>query len=182
MILSTRQFLILFLVALIISIAIVLSLGKINYGERSSPTQAEKIVWPIKLTVSLNRIAFFVGEEVNVTLQLANVSNETITLPFQTPIKFDFMISDESLQTIYVYSYTIGSAAIGSYIKLEPGEALCQTLAWNQKRLDSSYNEEQVGPGTYFVFGKTFYLDYVGRNGQEINEIKAEKIQIEIRA
>lgn len=182
MILSTRQLLSLFLVALIVSIAIILSLGKMNYGEISSPTQVEKIVWPIKLTVSLNQITFFIGEEINVTLQLTNLSNETIILPFQTPMKFDLVICDESLQTIYVYSYTRGSAAIGSYIKLEPGESLCQTLAWNQTRFDSSYNEEQVGSGTYFVYGKTFYLCYVDRNGQEINEVKAEKIRIEIRS
>ena len=182
MILSIRRFFILFFVALLVSIAIVLGLGRTNYGEISSPTQTEKSVWPIKLTVSLSQNTFFVGEKVNVTLQLTNISNETIVLPFRTPIKFDFMICDESLQTLYVYSYTVGSSAVSSYIRLEPGESLSRTLEWAQKRLVSYYDEEQVGPGTYFVVGKTFHLDYVNPTGQEINEVKAEEIRIEIRS
>lgn len=172
MIISLKKMAIYGTVVILASITVTWGLKTLTYREVFNPVEVETTYGPIKLAMSLDKSKYGLGESVNVTLRLTNIDNKTIMLVFCSPLKVDFRVCDEIYQTIYTYSGTHGTIAIGSSVILESGESFGRTLTWDQ----------QAEPGIYFIFGRTGQGSILIKPyEQEIETVETPKIEIEIK-
>ena len=183
MILSLKKVAVMTAIISLLGVVATYGLKALTFEEIASPVEEETTYGPIKLTATLDKSVYRLGENVNVTLRITNIDNKTIRLSFATPIKVDFAVYDESLQLIYVDSFTYGTIFITSSVALEPEESLVRTLQWGQQKIvGGNYSKlEPVNLGTYFISGQTGpgYI-LVKPYDQEIEKIETPKIQIAI--
>ena len=106
----------------------------------------------VKLTISMDRTAIVIGEVVNITLTVRNVSNHTIGIQFGSTQFFD------------IYLHGMGSTArwsdgkvflfIVSEVYLDPNQTFTRALEWNfflYDRNTSKYTPPD--PGMYDIIG-----------------------------
>ena len=109
----------------------------------------------IELTISLEKTIYELGEPVNVTLSITNITNQTINFT-HTGMDFDFIVYNETYGG--VYDWSIGRA-FAQFIILEPllpAGNVSQTLVWPQTgNTFSATNGFLVSPGKYFIVGET---------------------------
>jgi len=150
---------------------------KINVLRACAPTQAEATVGHIRLTLSLNKTSYGLGENVNITLRLTNEGNETASLTRSSPPLLEFVIYDE---TSPIYASPPGVLPFVVNLLLNPGESFSMDLTWNQQVRYVYPDYEQVEPGIYCLLGRTTPFASVNVGEQEIEKIETPKIPIEI--
>ena len=94
------------------------------------------------------------GEPVNVTLSITNISNQSIQFE-STGLNFDFTVADSNGSIIYQWS--IGRA-IPQYIALESlasGQNVTGTYSWPQITNTNVLTGTLVSPGAYCIVGKS---------------------------
>jgi hypothetical protein len=137
----------------------------------------------------LEKTTYELGEPVNVTLTITNISNETTLLYFTVPCKTNFVILNKSSETIYDYFRTHGWAETTYDLVLDSGESLTQTLTWNQLEVDDfpPFDSRQVRLGTYYIIGQIGPpLSYVGPAEEPVPghvgflTIETSKVEIKI--
>ena len=109
----------------------------------------------LELTMTLDKTSYFLGEPVNLTLTLTNVSNQTINYE-HTGLDFDFQVYNGTNNPVYQWS---NFQAIPQFIALEPlyaGASISANFTWLQT---CNYNAQVQGdlilPGTYYIVGQT---------------------------
>ena len=109
----------------------------------------------LELTMTLDKTSYFLGEPVNLTLTLTNVSNQTINYE-HTGLDFDFQVYNGTNNPVYRWS---NFQAIPQFIALEPlyaGASISANFTWLQT---CNYNAQVQGdlilPGTYYIVGQT---------------------------
>jgi len=135
----------------------------------------------LKLTMTLDKTTFQLGEPVNISLTMTNVSNRTVKLNIMhLGHRFDFRIYNITHEDIYQWNRGHGCAMVDEVI-LEPDESLSRNLQWEQ--ICNNYRivprDQLVVPGTYYIVGQTGPVSYV--NGERLLDVAiAESAELEI--
>lgn len=113
----------------------------------------------LQLTMTLEKTEYSLGEPINITLTITNISNQTKNFGLGPDVNdFDFHVYNDTNSNIYWYSSRWVGSAIPQYIVFETlnaRESLNCTLVWQQTfshRLDSE--ALPVSPGTYYIVGR----------------------------
>lgn len=133
-------------------------------------SQVTSVNGTLQLTLSVDKTVYAVGEPVNVTLSITNISNQSIEFEY-TGMNFDFTVANSTGNIVYQWS--IGRA-IPQFILLEslaPGQNVTATYSWSQiTNTNPSTVGTLVSPGTYFIVG----------NSNPIYGLQTEPVQITI--
>jgi hypothetical protein len=123
----------------------------------------------LQLTMTLEKTEYNLGEPINITLIITNISNQTKNFEMGPDVNdFDFHVYNDTNNNIYWYSSRWVGSAIPMYIvyeTLNAGESLNCTLVWQQTfshMLDSVVLH--VSPGTYYVVGRIGPPYFYGKN------------------
>jgi hypothetical protein len=150
----------------------------------------------LKLTMTLEKTVYTLGEPINITLTITNISNQTISYAYAAlGWRFDFRVYNDTNNRIYQWSADRAFAWALDSIALNPRESLTVgQLAgtanhvptgyyiwdetWNVMSVSPPYpNSTQVDPGTYYIVGQTGPIVLV--NGKDIGGvIETTPIQI----
>lgn len=117
-----------------------------------TPTKATD---DLELRVSLEKTVFNVGEPVNVTLAITNISQRPVNFT-HTGMDFDFLVYNDSGGLVYQWSIGRAFAMFISIGTLAPRENVTATYAWPQTcNVPAQATNLQVPPGTYSIVGKS---------------------------
>jgi hypothetical protein len=129
----------------------------------------------LELTMTVEKTEYSLGEPINITFAVTNISNQTITVD-ESDHNFDFYIFNNMNSTFYnnmdnityftsivlsnttVYWYQYGRIQIPLEIPspLSAGESLKETLVWGQTYSTPLVEPDEnvaVSPGTYYIVG-----------------------------
>jgi len=116
----------------------------------------------IKLSVSLSKNTFKLGEKINLNVTITNISNETILLAYSSPPKVDFTVYDNLSNAIFTFSKSIESIEMQVGLFLGPSESYNKMLEWDQLKEEEG-EFLPVNSGIYYIAGRTGSgLCYVG--------------------
>lgn len=125
----------------------------------------------LKLTMTLDKTVFQLGEPVNITFAITNISNETIRFIPRPGRGTDFLVYNETHSDVYLKSRFFGLPGTSS-ITLSPEESVGGKRQWKQvynnhtwEEFEKGEHESPVSPGTYYIVGRS---QICGINGQEI--------------
>ena len=118
----------------------------------------------LTLTMSLEKNTYTLGEPVNFTLSINNVSNQTISFSYQS-FTFDFMVFNAT-GIVYRYSFNMVQPMWVQIYSLAPGASLSRSFEWDQEcNLNSSpFASPPVflaSPGTYWIIGEALGMQTV---------------------
>jgi hypothetical protein len=164
---------------------VVWGLKTLTAKEVIGPVEAETIYGPIRLTVRLDKNTFRLGEKINVTLTITNISNKTIVLAYSSPPKTDFAVYNSSSDRIFLFSRAYGWTTEVVSLVLEPSESSSQIWKWDQQKGKWEEDLQSVDPGTYYIAGLTgpglYYLGPKDEYREDfVERIKVETPKIEI--
>ena len=107
----------------------------------------------LKLTLTLDKTKYEVGEPVNVTLTLTNVSNKTIDFT-HTGLDFDFRVTNDTNNLVYQWSRYRAIAQFICIMPLSPGQNLTASFLWPQTcNFSDSVKGMPVSAGAYSISG-----------------------------
>jgi hypothetical protein len=103
----------------------------------------------------VDKTAYSLGEPINVTLTMTNISNQTVEFT-ATGMDFDFTVADNAGNIVYQWST---GRAFPQFIAIEhfkTGENETATYVWPQTQKSTPATSGlQVPAGTYFIIGKS---------------------------
>jgi len=109
----------------------------------------------LELAVSLVKTVYSLGDQVNVTLGITNITNQTLNFT-HTGMDFDFTVYNGTSNILYQWSL---GRVFPMFITIEPllpGENVSETIVWPQTcNTSSSTNGVLVSTGTYFIVGES---------------------------
>jgi hypothetical protein len=109
----------------------------------------------LELTMTLDKTSYSLGEPVNLTLTITNISNQTINFK-HTGLDFDFQVYNGTNNVVYQWS---NFRAIPQFIAIEPlspGENISANFTWVQTcNFNAQVQGDPVSPGTYYIVGQT---------------------------
>ena len=109
------------------------------------------------LQMTLQKTNYSLGEPINITLTLTNLSNQTATIGLSAYNNFDFQVYNDTDNILYQWSNRWIGVAVPQYIVLEtlnPGESLSQNFVWNQTCYNTGLSQGvPVSPGVYYIVG-----------------------------
>jgi hypothetical protein len=108
----------------------------------------------LELTMTLEKDEYSLGEPVNVTLIVTNVSNQTINFLHLAPT-FDFQVYNDTNNLLYQDSVYKAQPMIMYYTPLHAGENLSAVLVWAQTCNNTIPSPQgiPVSAGTYYIIG-----------------------------
>ena len=117
----------------------------------------------LELNMTLEKVVYSLGEPINVTLTLTNISNQTATFGLGGLFPFYFEVYNST--NGFVYS-SIPSGIIFIYppisnVTLPAGESLSENLSWQPKAVPALL-------GTYYIDGQVGNIYYLTNNGEII--------------
>src|SRR5665648_576694 len=137
------------IIVIVLSLSVILS-GHIGITPSPTPTAIGGNS-DLQLTLSLEKTTYILGEPVNLTVTITNISNQTVNFT-HTGLDFDFQVYNDTNNLIYEWSNFRG---IAQFITIEPftaGESMSQNFIWLQTcNFNASVQEDQVSTGTYFI-------------------------------
>lgn len=153
-------------------------------NQPSEPVTVETVSGPLKLEMTVDKTLYNLGETVNITITLTNISNESVTLHFVSGCRFEVTVYNESLKPICGYTWARAFATVIRDIHLQPNESRGIVYYWEQGEVWEGTLKlgtfKQVKPGIYFVTGET--SDSLGWiEPYHINKIETPQIQILIK-
>jgi parallel beta-helix repeat protein len=107
----------------------------------------------LRLTMTLEKTEYVLGEPVNIMLTITNISNQTITFGLYWANDFDFRVYNDINNPIYQWSdrwIGVAHPAIVRLVTLNPRESLSENLSWQQ----TNDGGVPVSPGTYYIIGR----------------------------
>jgi len=109
----------------------------------------------LRLTASMVKARFEMGEPVNITITLQNIGLWPLTFTYDSPL-LDFVVYNEASENIFRY---------GSIILIRPGDVLpitlwpiqtiAKTLAWDQEGYGEGEGLYKVPKGSYTIVAMT---------------------------
>ncbi len=109
----------------------------------------------LELTMTLDKTTYSLGEPVNLTLTITNISAQTINFT-HTGLDFDFQVTNDTNNLVYQWSNFL---AIPQFVTIEPlpaGGSISSNFTWLQIcNFNISVNGDSVSPGTYNIIGQT---------------------------
>ena len=109
----------------------------------------------LELTMTLDKTTYSLGEPINLTLTLTNISNQTINYE-HTGLDFDFQVYNGTNNVVYKWSNFMGIAQFITNEPLLPGESKSDTFTWQQTcNFNAQVNGDPVSTGTYYIVGET---------------------------
>jgi hypothetical protein len=120
-----------------------------------TPLQATSINGSFELTISVEKTVYGVGEPVNITLSITNVSKQTVNFT-HTGMDFDFIVTNDTDNVIYQWSIGRAFPMFVMIEPLQPGQNVTATYTWPQIcNANPSTVGTSVSPGTYYIIGKS---------------------------
>jgi hypothetical protein len=109
----------------------------------------------LELTVSIDKNSYSLGQPVNLTLTITNISNQTINYE-HTGLDFDFQVYNGTHNLVYQWSNFKAIAQFIEIVPLPAGESESTNFTWLQTcNFNLSVQGELVSPGTYNIIGET---------------------------
>lgn len=109
----------------------------------------------LELTMTLDKTSYSLGEPVNLTLTITNISSQTINFT-HTGLDFDFQVYNGTNNVVYQWS---NFQAIPQFIAIEPlpaGDSISANFTWLQTcNFNAQVQGEPVSSGTYNIIGQT---------------------------
>jgi hypothetical protein len=109
----------------------------------------------LELTMTVDKTAYGLGEPVNITLTLTNISSQTINFT-HTGLDFDFQVYNGTNNVVYQWS---NFQFIPQFITIEPlpaGGSISANFTWMQTcNFNAQVQGDPVTPGTYNIIGQT---------------------------
>ncbi|MEW6221947.1 MAG: BsuPI-related putative proteinase inhibitor [Candidatus Hadarchaeota archaeon] len=121
-----------------------------NVGENS----ASIIENGIKLTLTLSKTGFNLGENIPMNLTVQNIRAENVSLEFSSGYQSDFIVYDTDFNKVCAWSD--GKMFIMSFtgFGLGPGENRSWVWDWDQKVYNNQTGEySPIAPGEYYLRG-----------------------------
>jgi hypothetical protein len=117
----------------------------------------------LELTLTLEKTEYALGEPINVTLTITNISNQTISF-LAAPAWWDFLVFNDTDNCIYKWRSHSGQAVpmLVRNVPLDPGMSLTnQVYVWpqtcNKTLAQYGIPNSSVSPGTYYIVGRYCY-------------------------
>ncbi|MDH5461244.1 MAG: hypothetical protein OEX09_03340 [Candidatus Bathyarchaeota archaeon] len=162
--------------------AVVLGSKKKFYISAGIPVLAETTEGPVRFAIGLDKMTYKLGEPVNVTLTIKNISNRTVFLAGSSTPVLEFVVYNQYGQKILLPS-PISCPVVVSY-PIEPGETLHRAFTWKQQKRIASYLSAvygQVDVGIYFILVRTTpWAAILYDEAGEIRRIQIETPQVYI--
>jgi hypothetical protein len=112
----------------------------------------------LKLTMTLEKTVYSLGEPVNVTLTVTNIGNQTFNFTFGG-WTFDFFVYNDTGFLYEWLSFRILPMFITT-LPLDPGQNMTRVLVWPQTCNVTATSEGiPVSPGTYYIIGQVQSYD-----------------------
>ena len=109
----------------------------------------------LELTMTLNKTSYSLGEPVNLTLTITNISNQTINFE-HTGLDFDFQVYNGTNNVVYQWSNFRAIAQFITIMPLSAGESFSANFTWLQTcNFNAQVEGDPVSPGTYYIVGQT---------------------------
>jgi hypothetical protein len=109
----------------------------------------------LELTVTLEKTTYSLGEPVNLTLTITDISNQTINYE-HTGLDFDFQVYNGTNNVVYQYSNFIAIPQFIAIVPLQPGASRSENFTWSQTcNFNAQVQGDSVSPGTYYMVGQT---------------------------
>jgi hypothetical protein len=109
----------------------------------------------LELIMSIDKNSFSLGQPVNLTLTITNISNQTINFD-HTGLDFDFQVYNGTNNLVYQWSNFKAIAQFIEIVPLPAGESESTNFTWLQTcNFNLSVQGELVSPGTYNIIGET---------------------------
>jgi len=179
MILSVKKVVVITLIVSLLGVAATFGLNALTFKEVSGSVEAETTYGPMKLTARLDKTIFKLGEKVNVTVTITNISNETILLGYWLPPKVDFAVYNSSSQMIFLFAKSRGWLGVLDDLVLEPLESYSHMWEWDQQK-ENQGHLKSVDAGTYYITGRTGWaLVYLGPKDEWHESTPSERIVVE---
>ena len=136
-----------------------------------------------KVTLMLQKTEFSLGEPVNITLTVTNISNQTVQF-YEFSSYWDFLVYNGTDSMLYDWLGFSGQAIefSGTTYSLDPGMGITnEVLVWpqtcNSTAIENGWNGvlSPVSPGTYYIIG-----EYGPNWGHPLYSLQTTPIQITI--
>jgi hypothetical protein len=109
----------------------------------------------LELTMTLDKTSYSLGEPVNLTLTITNISNQTINFE-HTGLDFDFQVYNGTNNVVYQWSNFRAIAQFIAIVPLSAGESFSANFTWLQTcNFNAQVEGDPVSPGTYYIVGQT---------------------------
>ncbi|MGD0450053.1 MAG: BsuPI-related putative proteinase inhibitor [Candidatus Bathyarchaeia archaeon] len=109
----------------------------------------------LELTMTIDKESYSLGEPVNLTLTITNISNQTISFE-HTGLDFDFQVFNDTNNLVYQWSNFKAIAQFIAIVPLPVGENMSTNFTWLQTcNFNASVQGDPVSPGIYNIIGKT---------------------------
>ena len=109
----------------------------------------------LELTMTLDKTAYSLGEPVNLTLTITNISNQTINFE-HTGLDFDFQVYNGTNNVVYQWSNFRAIAQFIAIVPLPAGESMSANFTWLQTcNFNVQVEGDSVSSGTYYIVGQT---------------------------
>ena len=119
----------------------------------------------LQLTITLQKNNYRLGEPVNMTFTITNISNQTILLSQYAAYRFGVIVYNGTNNNLYqtslnfpLYPNNPGGLDIIPF-SLNAEESFTETLVWGQTCNNAAASEGVlVSPGTYYIVAQTGYI------------------------
>ncbi len=118
-------------------------------GNVSSIAAAHVVLGMVQGPVSVrtDKLAYRLGEPVQITVTVTNTTDAPLTLYFDTSCQAFFAVEDASGATVYNLELHVGCLTIPTEITLQPGQSQSYPFTWNQ--VDDG--GAPIPPGNYVI-------------------------------
>jgi hypothetical protein len=125
----------------------------VTIAASTSSSNSTQVLDGLELTMTITKTQYSLGEPVNVTLAITNVSGQTLDFTHSAQ-DFDFAVYNDTNNLIYQWSSGRVFPQWVMILSLKPNENVTATYVWSQTCNSQSANF-QVSPGTYSIVGET---------------------------
>ncbi len=109
----------------------------------------------LELTMTLDKTVYSLGEPVNLTLTITNITNQTINYE-HTGLDFDFQVYNGTNNEVYEWSNFIAIPQFIAIVPLQAGASRSDNFTWTQIcNFNAQVEGDPVSPGTYYIVGQT---------------------------
>lgn len=169
------------LLVLVIAVASVSVVFAYLHLNKDTRVRTVTVFPPYELSMELEKTVFNLGEDVNVTISVKNIGNETITVVWSACM-FDFNVTDANGTFVFSRVWTYVFAAEIKHVSLLSGEVFSAARNWDQTRT-IIVGDQLLGygipveRGVYNIIGR---LNLFGIDSGRYPDVATPPIQITI--
>jgi hypothetical protein len=167
--LTFRKLILFSVLIVLMGVSLVYALSYEFKSQNSSQTlpTTQGVYDGLQLTIALEKAEYSLGEPIDITLTITNISNQTIRFGLDQHNDCDFRVYNDTNNILYKWS----NRWIGMFeyahvflVTLNAGENQSENLAWPQTCYNTGLSEGvPVLPGTYYIVGQIGPI-YYGTN------------------